>query len=548
MNFKTKQITSPLLAVLWILLLGIIISVVWLFGYNNEIISLSIITSVLFLGLIPLKNLKTPTIPTWFYGFMALIVVGASIVLFLGRVPVPPNYDEALLAIWANDFYKTGNPILSTHTIQTPYYSLYPLGVLLTTLGTSFVNARLSATLLTILSLVPLYFLLVRHFGKSATLFVLVYGVIIAIQQSYFRMDVLVPLSVAIGMLCYNRANGRLGMYILSGFAFASALEAHPIAVGYGVALGLVCSVQYIQQILQGKGWKFNPFWGVLIGGILFMLVYFAIRTLGAGISLNEYILRLNSAFQAEETIGQNLPFTERFPMILFGSFYVFMTTFPLNFLIVSAGMVLSRRIPKLQLWLVVLVVGNIVGALINPKHSIASYAYYTLHSLPIVLFILAGITQYVMKSLKSFAYLTLMFWVILFSWVVMYRQQFDYNGTEQIQLGYEINNLLPPEVNTVMGWETYYWGLEKRQFYMSSSFVSQNYTVQERLNLLNLESPQAIILTYDLDNRFGAFANYLAQNNFERVQCYEIRTMDLTAELYVLPTILPDIRDEGCS
>jgi hypothetical protein len=111
------------------------------------------------------------------------------------------------------------------------------------------------------------------------------------------------------------------------------------------------------------------------------------------------------------------------------------------------------------------------------------------------------------------------MSWVILFSWVVMVRQQFVYNGTEQIELGHEINDLLPPEVNTVMGWETYYWGLAQRQFHMSSTFVNQNYTVQERLNLLNLESPQAIILTYDLDNRFGAFATYIVQNNFERVQ-----------------------------
>jgi hypothetical protein len=547
MNFKTKQITSPLLAILWVILILGSISVIWLFGYDNQLLTLIPIGLLLVVLILPLQTIKFPKLPSWVYIIVAVSIVGLTLFMFVGLVPAPLNYDEALLAIWSNYFFKTGDPLLPGYFVQTPYYALYPMGALLTTLGITFTNARIVVIFLALLSLPFVYSLVNRHFGKAAGLFTIIYGVIVIVNQSYYRVDSLAPLGIAIGMYCYDRANGRLGWYILSGFAFAITIEAHPLAVVYGVALGIILTFQYLKQIQTEKKWAFNPFWGLLVGGVFFILIYFLSRTIGADISLSEYLARSNSAFQKELATGQDIPFPDRVPIIFISAIFVFIVTSPLNALIISVGLVTSKRNPKLRLWIAVLVIGNILSALINPKHSVASYTYYMLHSLPIVLFILAGVTEYMLNRFKLFASVSLMLVIILFTWVVMYRQQFGYNGTEQIELGYEINTFLPPEVDVILGWETYYWGLSSRQFYMNDDFRRTIYTVQERLNILNLETFEAVIVTYGLDDNFKIIQDYLIEKRFERVQCYEIPTMNLTAELYVLPTILPDIRNEGC-
>jgi hypothetical protein len=552
---RIPQIKSWWFAMLWLITIcGIIMGLWLLVPTEYQILKLSAIASLMLLVVLPLQTINMPQLPRWLYILIGIVIAVGALVVFVGRVPAPLNYDEGFVAIWANDFYATGNPILPTHTIQTPYYSLYPLGVLLTTLGTSFVNARLSATLLAILSLVPLYFLVVRHFGKSATLFVLVYGVIIAIQQSYVRMDALAPLSIALGMLCFDRANGRFSWYVLSGLFFTSAIESHPLAVVYGLALGIICTLQYIQHIWQRKGFKFSPFWGVLFGAILCLGIYFGIRTLGAGISVETYLQRMDVAFQAEEAIGENMPFPQRVPDIMRLSFEVFINTYPLNFFIITLAMLLVRQIPKIQLWLGVLILGNLVSAFINPKHSFAGY--YIVHSLPIVLFLLAGMTHYLQQRLRLFASIALMIVALSFTLAVFIKQmngfigEFDFLAQRQLEFGQEIGELLPPEVETVIGWETFYWELHDRQFILSYLFFPSRVgdaSVEDVLAQYNLPTPQAIILNRWQDTHLQNLVDYINQHDFELVKCFNTDAIPYLVRLYVLPDILPFTRNIDC-
>jgi hypothetical protein len=550
----SSQIQRLSIALLWGSLfgLGIVIAQTTI-PSESGLFRLFILFSFAYFCIYPFQLIRSLNIPFAFYVALTLLICGIAIFVYVGKSPVPIMYDEPTLARWAVHFARTNDPVLLTHYIETPYIVLYPMGVVLDTLGVTYTNSRITALLFVLLSLPFVYVLISRYFGRNYALFAVIYGVFLALQQSYFRMDVIIPLCIVIGMACYEHAQGRFWWYVLSGFAFAATLEAHLLGLVYGLALGLILTIQYIHTLIKTrKFFWYTPFWGLLIGGILLIVFYLGVRIVVLGISLPDFIQRLQFAYVIEESFA-NSPFPARIFVVLAQSFIGFVNAFPFNFFVVFGGLVFYKHLPKLQLWLQVLVIGVILYSLINPK---TNYTYYYIHALPIILFIMAGFLSYITEKFSAIASAILISFSLLFMLVILQDQAMQSGSREIIEISYEINDILPSNTGTIMGWEIYYWGLQDRNFIFTFSYLLQDGaytiagiepTIEDTIARFNLPPMEAIILTRGLDDLLDNPRLYMQENNFVRARCFVASKVNIVVELYVAPHLLPNMKDENC-
>jgi hypothetical protein len=547
-----QQIKSYVKATVWVSVLAIITFTAWLsISDESGLFRLFLIFSIVYWGIYPLQTTSTPRISSWVYVLVGVSVCIAIVVIYIGRVPAPPIFDEPLLGRWAVYFFRTGNSVFPTHLVQTSSLLLYPMGAILNTLGITYLNARLTALILILMSLPFIYLVIQRYFGRTIALFAMLYGILLALQQSFFRVDALIPLYIAIGIACYEHAKGRFIWYALSGFAFASTLEAHLLGVVYGVGLGLICTYDYARQIIQKRQFMHAPFWGLLSGGIVFVVFYFLARWVLFDISLQDNLERIQYAYQYEQNFIKDFSFPDRVPIIFVAGFLLFVAYYPLNFLVISTSLALYGQLKKIQLWLGVLVLGIIIQSFINPKDA---YSYYYVHMFPLLLITFAGLFDFIRQQFSTFASVSLMAGCIIFS-IFLIQEQTTYNShRELIDIGSEINTLLPPEAKTVLGWEIYYWGLHERDFYFSYAFMrSHTITVDDPppvkviLEQYNIPPADAIILTSGKDDTLGNFLTYIQENQFERAQCFDAPTPNREVILYVRPDLITDVRNVDC-
>jgi hypothetical protein len=552
-KFLKTQIRSSWGGILWVGLFGIAILWSWFnISDDSRLFRLFVMISLIYFMVLPLQQTPMFQLPIWVYGIGAFAICIMVIVLYLGKVPPAPIFDEALVARWAVQFFRTGDATLYTHFINMPYISLYPMGALLNTFGITFINARLIALFIILLCLPFMYVIIQRLFGQKIAFFTMTYGVLLSFQLSYFRPDLLIPLSIAIGIVYYDHARGRFWWYVISGFAFASTLEAHVLGLVYGVALGIILTYQYARTLINTcKFFWYKPFWGLLIGGILFVGVFFAIRIFVLGISIPEYFENSSIVYAFEQNLFKEFTFAERVPIIFGQNIMLLAIHHPLNFIIILLGLFLSTRLPKIRLWLGVVVIGWILFAFLNPKFS---YLYYYVHTLPLVLLIFAGLLDYLEHRISKFASIAVMFISLAFTIAWIDYQTLYQNSQDLIVAGLDMNEILPEKTQTIIGWEIYYWGFHERDFIFTYAFQGQEFLtpgdeppVDDVLQRFNLPPTDAIILTQGRDDTLINLLNYIQENNFERAKCYDAPQMNTSAELYVRPNLIPNIRDVDC-
>jgi hypothetical protein len=550
----STQIQSHSIALLWGGLFGVGVVITQTTIPNaSGLFRLFMLFSLAYFCIYPLQLIHSLKIPFVFYVALSLLICGVAIFVYVGKSPVPIMYDEPTLARWAVHFARTNDPVLPTHPVSTPYIALYPLGVVLNTLGVTYTNSRITVLLFVLLSLPFVYVLINRYFGRNYALFAVVYGVFLALQQSYFRVDVVIPLCIVIGMACYEHAQGRFWWYVLSGFAFAATLEAHLLGLVYGLALGLLLTFQYARTLIKTrKFFWYTPFWGLLIGGILLVVFYFGVRVIVLGISLPDFIQRLEFAYVVEQSFS-NSPFPARIFIVFAQSFIGFVNAFPFNFFVVFGSILFYKHLPKLQIWLQLLVISVILYAFINPK---TNYTYYYIHALPIILFIMAGFLSYITEKFSAIACAILISFSLVFMVGILQDQATQSGSREIIEISYEINDVLPTNTGTIMGWETYYWGLQDRNFIFTFSYLLQDgaYTIagiepiiEDTIARFNLPPMEAIIITKGLDDLLVNPRLFMQENNFVRARCFTASKVNIVVELYVAPHLLPNMKDENC-
>ena len=115
------------------------------------------------------------------------------------------------------------------------------------------------------------------------------------------------------------------------------------------------------------------------------------------------------------------------------------------------------------------------------------------------------------------------------------------------VEIGQEINEILPPEEIVIAGDNAYYLGMSHRLNYWNT--FSFTWGLPE---YWPLDPPQAIIVTLGLDEGYSGLADWLLQYDFQAVACYpimsELNLNEWAAILYTLPELNLSVYAQNCT
>jgi multisubunit Na+/H+ antiporter MnhC subunit len=556
---QRKPIRVPTLNRLPMVLLSIVLGMlsivgIWLLPltrFQNAIAVFSLYLAILvFMGIFVLLRYSATPARWLTFAMMgsALVVVVIAVLYFVDKVPPLVYFDEDYIALWASSWAKTNTPhTILYHPLRTDLAIvtnsfLYPLGVWLNTVGISDFTARLGSALIALLSIPFLWDVLRRTYGYTVAFWASIIGILL-MSQVFVRSDSGVALCVAVAIWLMSFTDKRPYVWILVGFALAFAIEGHQLGVRFGLAYGLWLVGFTLYQGWKHQQWQFLPVIYLGMGAVLCAGFYLALRLLWIQSDLSEFIRLTQQAFELENQIAGSADFFTRFTSGLLGWLNGLLVSYPLAVLVIGTGTLLAFRYNPIRREVIVFWLSVLLYLLLNPK---TSAQYYYIHHAPFIILIGAGILGYLVsatgKSWLSSAWAGLALALVLINFTVIAR---DTGAREVVDIGHAIDDLLPAEVEPVVGWGVYYWALNARIYYYSSSFYENPVALLN--NQYNQPLPQAIIIT-TIDDVRPYLREFIADNNFRRVQCYFSPKFGWTVEVFVRPDILPDMQDNACS
>ena len=115
------------------------------------------------------------------------------------------------------------------------------------------------------------------------------------------------------------------------------------------------------------------------------------------------------------------------------------------------------------------------------------------------------------------------------------------------VEIGREVNEMLPPEEIVIAGDNAYYLGMSHRLNYWDT--FSFTWGLPE---YWPPDPPQAIIVTLGLDEGYSGLADWLLQYDFQAVACYPIMSERILNEwatiLYILPELNSPVSAQNCT
>jgi hypothetical protein len=496
---------------------------------------------------------------------LAGLVSGVGIfmtLMYVGRIPPTLYYDEPYLTNLASAWAETGLPVIPMIP-QRPSEVLalqfgggyYALGVWLQAVGLSLHSTRFFWILIAWLA-APFVFLAVRRmFGQVSALFATSVLFLLPLAHNYVRADILASTLIAAGILAllvgHRRQSGL--WYAVSGLLFGLTIESHQLALRFGMVVLAILGVVYINRMWK-RGHLFfdKPFWsflgGLLIAGAVYGLLHIFVWGNGdfTGI-LNTFI----SSYTLEEGRAGNLEFPHRFVASVRDWFDWLARAFPLDFVAILFGTVTVTffRGKPTQLVLMLFWASAIFLFIVNPKPATPYLSHHISLTAMMAAIPIAWLAQYRVPEpdparVNLPVVAAFLMAGTLFAAFAVDQGAHTQSADDLIAIGYDIDSVLPLEVETVIGYEPYYYGLHERDFRHVNTFVHES--VPDAAQRWDFALPQAVILTAGLGEH-DFVLTYIDNQRMVPVRCYETGFFGGQTTLYVLPEFADAIPDHDC-
>gem|GEM_PF-2247904 len=490
---------------------------------------------------------------------LGLLIIAGITGVTLGRVPPSLFLDEAWVANWGVSWYTHGRPVVTLMPDMSPADVLrgpllfIGMGAWLSTVGITLENGRLFWLMLAVITGLCVYAVLCRWYGAPTAAWGTVLIVCLLPSHVYLRMDTGVALFLAIGLWALSRAEvtGRAFWYGVAGVAIAWIEEGHLMGFVYGIAFGLMFTVDYAYRLWQARRWIWDKsFWAFAMGGLLGAALYLFLHSVPWGISPIEWIQALTTQYGGEQMMGPRTPLMERVSLLAGYWMLDYLLYHPLESALFCAGLVWAfvRGDTRIRRLAVILVLVQIGLFLILPKRNI----FYFVFNLPFTVLFATGLLADIsggwqekrLSLVRAAAFIGV---AALLLTQILIASQGSQNADAMIALSYEIDAVLPARIERVAAWQGYYFGLSDRQFLNSEVM----YRLEEGETLADLywptEPPQALLITLGLDDMQPELFDYINEAGFVRVRCYPLDIFGRRADLYLHPDDDPYAEETRC-
>ncbi len=485
--------------------------------------------------------------------FVVLLVAVVLKFLWVGASPPPPYYmDEAYIASWAYQFATTGDPKTTDFVVSglppAVYVGYYMQGLWIAAFGMTLEGIRLWVLLMGFWGLAFVYFILGRATTPFIALLVMIFAVTGLFNQAYVRMETLTTLFLAGALWLHYHARERFHWYYAIGFLLAFSLEGHHVGIRFAIAFGIWYSILYLIQLIRHRTWRNDSFWGLVLGGVSYALIYIVIRAVLYG-SLDAVINGLTATYDMQVDVGGQLPLNQRFAsgMVDFILHYIKFSPLSLFIMFYATWLSYKKQDAWLRFWVGIFWLSTFTLFIVSPKPPYI--LHYALHHVPL-LCLMAGYVFVELRRTRGTVFLVML--VLAVGGLSLLMRDVNVpvdSGSELVHVGREIATLLPPDVKAIVGADIYYWGLNHYRFYRTSNFAQQ--TIPDLLNEKGLPLPDIVIFTSDTknltsydDRRFPNVLQYIVDNEFERVICLPAPSFNRQAEVFAHPSLNITPRD----
>lgn len=479
---------------------------------------------------------------------LGLVIIALFTWRLLGQVPPSLFLDEAWVANWGVSLYTLGRPVQMLMADMTPELTMRAplffivMGAWLSAVGITLENARSFWVMLLWASLPFLYKSAQKLYGAAIAGLACVLAAALIPPHVYIRMDTVVAFFLAIGLWAWLRAEEtqRPLWYGIAGFALALMFEGHQFPIVYDAAFALVVAYDYARLLWREKRWVwYAPFWAFAAGGLLGTALYLFLHSVPWGFGPIEWIQAVLTAYAGEQTSG-SISVPERILRLTSTWMLDYLLYHPLESALFCAGIVWAfllgdRPIRRLA---VILILAQIGLFLVLPKRN----PFYYVFNLPFTVLFAAGLIAdltggWQEKRLSLARAATFIGVAALLMTQNLLTSQSNQNADAMIALSYEIDAVLPPDIQHIAAWQGYYFGFADRQF-LNSEIL---YRLPEGKTLADLyypsQPPQALLITRGLDDMQTELFDYIDQAGFVRVRCYPLDIFGKRADLYMHPS-----------
>jgi hypothetical protein len=244
-----------------------------------------------------------------------------------------------------------------------------------------------------------------------------------------------------------------------------------------------------------------------------------------------------------DATVGQNLGVGTGFERVWnLGWRWVidYLTMHPLEWALFGLVCVFFawRRTRDSQWLLAVLMLSSLLLVIGLPKFNVA----YWIHHMPLLAIGGGGLPAALTRARETItrwhALAIVMLIALLTARLIFMERDNTQNLDVMLAAGYQVEEVLPPEIQRIVGWGGYYYGLHQRQFY--SMMAIDDVPGSEWRERLGIEPPQAVVLTRGWDSDGLAVRKYIEQAGLVQTHCFPIDIYGREVMLFLPPEYAP--------
>ncbi|HLV33836.1 MAG TPA: hypothetical protein VKY59_01930, partial [Spirillospora sp.] len=496
-------------------------------GVVFRVYVVGLIIALMILLLYQTRTALQPAASFWLW-LIPLAAVALGLLLnyaYIGTLPGSRFYEEPILADWSISIAEPNIPASRMFPARDPvsgnvYHtsaSLYGLGLWSRAFGVDLIKGRILFRLLVYLALPFIYLAAERVYGRFAGISAVAIAVFIPVHHGYLYPTALVALTNAIGLYCFFSARdaqtsaGQRVRHLLAGFVTGLGMEGHPYAFAFVAGMGAVYGIEYLRQIRQTGRWLWQPFWLFVLGaaGAGLFFIAFRIAFSKGALTPANFVDALLRAYTHETNIGNTSDPTRRISKFISYFLGSYSAWFPLEFTLLVGGLAAAawrgfrqQIIHDRRLLALALLSVGVLAALMTHNNP-----YYWIFFMPFVALLTGGLVVSVggraagPNLVQVALIMTLISLLVSFTITAVPEQ----NADELIEMGYIIDELLPAEIQTVAGWQTYFYGLYPRVIPSTENFYMAPVSEWR-----GVEPPQAIIVTTGLDDSHPQLWDYI--------------------------------------
>lgn len=493
---------------------------------------------------------------TWHFLLIVGIVLAFILtVMFIGRVPESRYYDEPLVANYAWSCAEDGimgvqmlpPRDLAYLKIAAPLSFCIP-GFLMKWFGSNLAVARSFGIISLWLAAPFVYFTAKRLYGSGSAVIATLVMLFFALLHNYLRGDSYVALALSIALYAYIRAKDKpaLWLHFIVGFFLATIIEGHQLGVRFIPIFILLYLWQYLGIIREQKRFiLYAPFFAFAIGGLSYLPIFYFIHIiLWAKTDLPGAIDLVHFAYNEQLTVGGNVNFWQRIAGNLKHWFSLYGVGHPSEVMLLVVGLISAiwRKQSSDRLLLFIFVLSFIIYIYIAPK----STDYYWVHHLPVVALLTAGFSQSLIQDKKTrlVAIFPVLVLIFFFTSQMMLASRRSQSADRVMEISFDIDDNLPPELDVITGHQVYFWGLSGRTFYDSNTY--SKLSIPEASEEFNINPPQAVVWTIGLDEH-PTIRVHIEEQAMIPVRCYTSNFFGGQTILYVLPEFSETIPEQSC-